>query len=103
MKEKRMEENAQTEQELLEEQLQAITGGCKDCNSNRGSINGYQRGIRIWTNRLGSPDPQIRQKAARKIADLNEKIQQETNIIWQRHPLDLNYPPDQQPQQPQQP
>jgi hypothetical protein len=29
MKEKRMEENAQTEQELLEEQLQAITGGVK--------------------------------------------------------------------------
>ena len=95
-----MEENAQTERELLDEELQAITGGCKDCRANRLRISGYQRSIAKWELRLGASQPLARLKAERKITDLNTKIQKETNIIWQRHPLDLNYPPDQQPQQP---
>src|SRR5689334_4602203 len=35
MKEKRMEEHAKTEEQLLEEQLQAVTGGCADCVGDR--------------------------------------------------------------------
>ncbi len=91
-----MKENEQIEQELLEEQLQAITGGCAACIPDRKSI------IALMSNSLkaekklnNTSNPQEMQNIQRRIAILDAKVQQHIDTIKQRHPeqhFDLNAP-----------
>jgi hypothetical protein len=98
MKENEMKENAKTEEQLLEEQLQAVTGGCGDCiNYNLTATrllhrSAQQEALSLQPGLLPSNAQSFRNDAA----SLHRDAQGLLNRVAARHPViddpDVNLP-----------